>query len=82
MSRDPLGPWLAPKSDAFDNPQARVMKTAGFNNSRRLGVAFLTHAGSGYAGDLVMREIIQHPDGTLAPLFLQSCNPQSKRRSR
>jgi beta-fructofuranosidase len=63
MSRHPLGPWLRPKADVFDGPQASVMKTAAFTGDRRLGVAFLS--AGGYAGDVVFREIIQNADGTL-----------------
>ena len=75
MSRSPLGPWLAPKNEAFDGPQARVLKTAAFTGDRRLGAAFVTRAGSGYAGDLVMREIIQQPDGTLGTAFPAELRP-------
>jgi beta-fructofuranosidase len=64
MSRHPLGPWLRPKVDVFDGPEASVMKTAAFTGDRRLGVAFLS--AGGYAGDVVFREIDQNPDGTLA----------------
>ncbi|MFA5190842.1 MAG: glycosyl hydrolase [Verrucomicrobiia bacterium] len=63
MSRQPLGPWLRPKMDVFDGPQARVMKTAAFTGDRRLGAAFLP--AGGYGGEVVFREIIQHADGTL-----------------
>jgi hypothetical protein len=75
MSREPLGPWLAPKVDAFDGPQARVMKTAAFSGDRRLGAAFLTQAGSGYAGQLVIRELLQHADGTLGTTFPTELRP-------
>jgi hypothetical protein len=69
MSRMPHGPWLKPKFDVFDGPQARVLKTAAFTGNRRLGAAFLTQPNAGYAGHLVMREIIQNPDGTLGTTF-------------
>lgn len=63
MSRGPRGPWLRPKLDVFDGPQARVMKTAAFTGDRRLGAAFLP--AGGYGGDVVFREVLRHPDGTL-----------------
>ncbi len=63
MSRNPLGPWLRPRVDVFDGPQAIVMKTAAFTGDRRLGAAFV--ASGEYAGQALFREIIQHPDGSL-----------------
>ncbi len=75
LSRAPHGPWLKPKFDVFDGPQARVLKTAPFTGNRRLGAAFLTLASSGYAGHLVMREIIQHSDGTLGTAFPKELQP-------
>lgn len=76
MAREPDGQWLKPKNDAFDGPQARVMKTAAFTNGRRLGAAFLTAAGSGYAGDLIFREIVRHADGTLGTAFPAELRPR------
>jgi hypothetical protein len=75
MSRQPLGPWLKPKVDAFDGPQARVLKTAAFTGDRRIGAAFLTHTASGYAGQLVFRELVQHADGTLGTTFPPELQP-------
>lgn len=69
MSLGPLGPWLTPRVDTFDGPQGRVMKTAAFTGGRRLGAQFLPHTGVGYAGQLVLREIVQHEDGTLGSAF-------------
>ncbi len=76
MAREPDGPWLKPKSDAFDGPQARVMKTAQFTNGRRLGAVFLPATGSGYGGDLVFREIVRHTDGTLGTAFPAELRPR------
>ncbi len=76
MSREPDGPWLKPKSDAFDGPQARVMKTAAFTNGRRLGAVFLPSSGSGYGGDLVFREVVRHEDGTLGTTFPAELRPK------
>ena len=75
MSRAPHGPWLKPKFDVFDCPQVRVLKTAAFTGNRRLGAAFVTQAGGGYAGQLVMREIVQHADGTLGTAFPNEMQP-------
>jgi len=73
MSRNPLGPWLRPKVDVFDGPQARVLKTAAFTGDRRIGVAFLSN--NGYGGYAVFREIIQHKDGTLGTKFPDEMTP-------
>ncbi len=64
MSRGPLGPWLRPKVDVFDGPRTGVLKTAAFTGDRRIGAAFLTSP-DGYGGELIFREVFQHPDGTL-----------------
>jgi hypothetical protein len=76
MSRQPFGPWLKPKVDAFDAPIARVMKTAAFKDGRRLGVAYLASRQGRqdegrlqYAGNAVFRELIQQPDGSLGCRF-------------
>ena len=63
MSRQPLGPWFKPAVDLFDGPAARVIKTAAFTGDRRLAAAFLNVGG--YGGDVVFRELVQQPDGTL-----------------
>ncbi|HWB08938.1 MAG TPA: hypothetical protein VG826_06930 [Pirellulales bacterium] len=76
MSRQPLGPWLRPKVDIFDGPQAAVMKTAAFTGDRRLGAAFLS--AGGYAGDVVFREIIQHDDGTLGTKWPGEMIPRAR----
>lgn len=72
MSRTPLGPWLRPPVDVLDSPMARVMKTAAFGADRRIGAAWLgTRTGNcddgkpQWGGNLILREIIQHADGTL-----------------
>ncbi len=62
--RQPLGPWQSPDTDTLDDPMARVMKTAAFGPHRRLGVAFVRD-GEQWGGSLRLRELVQHPDGTL-----------------
>jgi beta-fructofuranosidase len=64
MSRGPLGPWLRPVVDVFDGPRTGVLKTAAFTGDRRIGAAFLVSP-DGYGGELIFREVFQHPDGTL-----------------
>ncbi len=77
ISRGPHGPWLKPRVDVFDGPQARVLKTAAFTGNRRLGAAFLTQSSAGYAGHLVMRELLQHEDGSLGTTFVKEMEPAS-----
>lgn len=64
MSKSPLGPWIEPKSDILDGPEAFVMKASEFHGDRRLLVGFLQDDNQ-YGGDLVFRELLREPDGTL-----------------
>ncbi|MEZ4668119.1 MAG: hypothetical protein R3E39_09400 [Anaerolineae bacterium] len=84
MSRQPFGPWLRPAVDTFDGGAAWVMKTAPFTGDRRIGAAFLptregdVNAGRyQWAGQMVLREIIQHSDGTLGTKFPAEVVPAS-----
>ena len=85
MSRQPFGPWLRPRVDVFDCPQAVVMKTAAFTGDRRIGVAFLASGPEGslqgtvgaYGGNAIFREIIQNEDGTLGTTFPAQMIPVS-----
>lgn len=75
LARDPLGPWTAPPVSAFDGTQCNVMKSAPFHRGRRLGAAFLPRAAGGYAGNLIFRELVQQPDGTLTTRFVPELMP-------
>jgi len=81
MARTPLGPWLRPPIDTFDGPLAAVMKTAPFAD-RRIGVAWIgTREGDidtgarQWGGNLILRELIQHVDGTLGISFVPEGSP-------
>lgn len=63
-SRQPFGPWEQQTVDTLDDSRMRVMKTAAYRDNRRLGVVFVSDHG-GYAGRMVVRELIQRADGTL-----------------
>ena len=65
LSRQPLGPWHCPAVDLLDGSRYRVMKSAPFFGDRRIGAAFLSRPNT-YAGSLVFRELVRHPDGTLS----------------
>jgi len=81
MARTPLSPWLRPPMDTFDGPLAAVMKTAPFGD-RRIGVAWIgtregdTDTGTlQWGGNLILRELIQYPDGTLGTRFVPEVIP-------
>lgn len=69
-SRNPLGPWLRPAADQIDGIQLRVPKTASYTGNRRIAVGFLSGPDR-YGGEMVIRELVQHVDGTLGSKFLE-----------
>jgi glycosyl hydrolase family 32 len=76
ISRVPFGPWQRPVVDLLDGGAARVMKTAAFTGDRRIGAAFVGSRKGGkdsgrllFGGQMVLREIIQHADGSLGTRF-------------
>jgi beta-fructofuranosidase len=82
MSRQPFGPWLRPKSEVLGSPAMRVMKTAPFTGNRRIGAAWigtreqdLDTGRFQWGGHIVLREIIQHADGTLGTKFIPETVP-------
>lgn len=87
MARNPLGPWLTPAQDMLDSPASRVMKTAAFIGGRRIGAAWLgTREGDTdngrwqFGGHGVLRELVQHSDGTLGTAFVPELTPVGTRR--
>lgn len=74
MSRTLAGPWLAPANDTFDGRAYYAAKTAGDGNQRfifgwlptREGEKDNVDNGWQWGGELVVHEILQQPDGTLA----------------
>jgi len=73
MSRGVAGPWQTPAMDILDDPQAHVMKTAAFGENRRIGVAFVSE--QGFGGNLLFRELVQNPDGSLGTKFPKEMIP-------
>jgi beta-fructofuranosidase len=76
MARHWRGPWLRPPQPLPDSRLLAVMKTAPFGTDRRLGAAWIgtraddRDAGAPqWGGNLVLRELVQHPDGTLSTRF-------------
>jgi len=78
MARRPGGPWLAPAVDTFDDHFFYAAKTAGDERRRVLFGWLAAKAGARdagareWGGNLVARELVQHPDGTLWP----ACPPE------
>ncbi len=70
------GPWAKPDIDTLDAGEARVMKTAVFHKDRRLLVGWV--GSNNFGGNLVFRELIQNPDGTLGTKFPQELFPNLK----
>ncbi|MGQ9682417.1 MAG: glycoside hydrolase family 32 protein, partial [Anaerolineae bacterium] len=72
MSRSLGGPWLTPKDDAFDGRAYYAAKTASDGERRYLFGWNPTREGESdeghwqWGGNLVVHEICQRPDGTLA----------------
>jgi hypothetical protein len=75
MSKTAAGPWTTPAVDILDGPLARVMKTAAFTRDRRFAVGFVPE--SGWGGDLLFRELVQLPDGTLGTKFPAEMLPEA-----
>lgn len=76
-ARSPLGPWERPPHDLLDGPWSRVPKTAAFPPNRRIVAGWLgtrehdqDQGKFQWGGQLVLRELVQHADGTLGSKFL------------
>ncbi len=80
-SRRPDGPWLRPAQDQLDSAFCAVMKTAAFG-ARRIGVGWggprrnqRDQEGMMWGGSMVIRELVQFPDGTLGTKFPAELTP-------
>lgn len=76
-SRSPFGPWEKPGEEVLDGLLYRVPKTAAYRGGRRIACGFLANAADGesYAGNMVFRELIQNPDGTLSTGLVPEMTP-------
>ena len=78
MGRSPAGPWLAPAQDTFDGRAYYAAKTAGEGDTRYLFGWLATReeekdtGGWQWGGDLVVHQLAQQPDGSLAVRAPQS----------
>jgi hypothetical protein len=74
--------WHRPAVDALGNGMLAVMKTAPFGENRRIGAAWIGSRKDDrddgamlWGGNLVLRELIQLPDGSLGTRFLPEVLP-------
>lgn len=81
-SRNPYGPWEYPTTQAFVETWASVYKTAEFKGNRRIAVAYMPCRSNGkdfdgaiWGGNMLLREVVQEPDGTLNTKFLSEVLP-------
>jgi hypothetical protein len=77
VSRQPFGPWEKPAVDLLDGSLLAVMKTSPIWDNRRVGAGFIgsrqNDLDSGpvlWAGNIVLRELVQHSNGTLSTKFI------------
>lgn len=81
-SRKPYGPWEYPTTQAFVESWASVYKTAEYKDNRRIAVAYMPcrsnnkdFDGPIWGGNMLLREVVQEPDGTLNTKFLSESLP-------
>ena len=81
IAHSPHGPWIRPPLATLGNRLHAVMKTASFGD-RRIGVAWIgtrkENRDDGeiqWGGNLIFRELIQHPDGSLGLGFVAELVP-------
>jgi hypothetical protein len=87
MARQPWGPWLRPPVATLGNAALAVMKTAPFGEGpspRRIGAAWIGWRAEDkdtgcllWGGQAVLRELVQHADGTLGTRFVPELIPPS-----
>lgn len=82
-SRNPLGPWEYPGTQALREAWANVYKTAEFHNNRRIAVAFIPgkwnnkdNDGEVFGGNILFRELTQGKNGDLYTKFLPEVLPE------
>ena len=82
MSRQPFGPWQYPPTQSLVEQWASVYKTAPYKDGRRIAVAYMPCRSNGkdfdgaiWGGNMLLREAVQEPDGTLDTRFLEEALP-------
>jgi sucrose-6-phosphate hydrolase SacC (GH32 family) len=82
MSQKPFGPWIEPKYQVFDEDWSNVVKTAESPNGRRIAASWIPsrrdnkdNGGERFGGCILLREVLQLEDGTLANKFPEEMIP-------
>lgn len=83
-ARNPYGPWEQPQFQALNEDWSNVVKMAGFTNDRQIAAGWvpsrLDNKDAGremFGGNIVFRELVQQPDGTLATKFPAEMIPKT-----
>lgn len=83
-SKKPYGPWEEPKYQSLNESWSNVLKTASFENDRRISASWIPsradnkdNNGEIFGGNALFREIIQQEDGTLDTKFPEEMIPES-----
>jgi hypothetical protein len=81
-SKKPYGPWEYPASQALNEDWVNVVKTAAFTNNRRIAAGWIPNKRESkdrgreiFGGNIVLREVMQEPDGTLLTAFPKELLP-------
>ena len=76
------GPWEYPSSQAFNEDWSNVVKTAEFINGRRIAAGWIPSRNENkdngherFGGNIVLREVVQLEDGSLATKFAPETVP-------
>jgi len=83
MSKEKYGPWIEPKFQVFDEDWSNVVKTAEFINGRRIAASWIPskkdnkdNGNEIFGGCILLREVVQLPDGTLTTKFPEEVVPK------
>ncbi len=83
-SKSPYGPWEEPRFQALNEDWSNVVKMAGFTGGRMIAAGWVPSrrdntdkGGEVFGGNIVLRELVQQPDGTLATKFPAEVIPPS-----
>lgn len=75
-SKNPYGPWEQPRFQALNEDWSNVVKMAEFTNGRQIAAGWVPSRQDNkdagremFGGNIVFRELVQQPDGTLATKF-------------
>ena len=84
-SKNAHGPWEAPRFQALNEDWSNVVKTAEFVHDRRIAASWIPSRLDSldknheiFGGNMIFREIIQEPDGTLDTKFPKELIPETK----